>query len=132
MDPQTLQVVQQLRAEMKILASDVKELQAVANIGHVLVPPALNLTPSQQALLQSLMVRKVSSTDALYVALYGEDDRRDVKNVNAQLTYLRRKLVPIGVDIRRMVGRGWYLVQEDKDKIQALLDADETLSKRAA
>lgn len=84
------------------------------------IHPRYNLTTSEMALLGAIYGTKgVCSKDHAYTVLYGmHDDPPEQKIMDVFVCKLRRKLRPHGVEIKTIWGRGWYLEEEDRAKVE--------------
>lgn len=84
--------------------------------------PRYNLTTSEAALLGAIAKgNPVCTKDHAYTVLYGmHNDPPEAKILDVFVCKLRRKVRQYGIDIKTVWGRGWYLEDEDRAKVEAM------------
>lgn len=71
-----------------------------------------------------LLTRDFGDRDALFSTLYGakhEDEQPDIKCLDIHVSQARRGLRSLGVEIKTLYGRGWYMDEANKTKLRALI-----------
>jgi hypothetical protein len=84
--------------------------------------PRYNLTTSEAALLGAIAAgRPICTREHAYTLIYGmHDDPPDSKILDVFLSKLRKKLESHDITISTMWGRGWYMEDADRAKVDAM------------
>jgi len=75
-------------------------------------------------LLGALLKHDLVTKDVAFTAMYFDvhvDDRPDISTVGVYLSNLRRFLIANGVEIQLQRGEGWYLKNDDKEKLHSII-----------
>ncbi|WP_018701422.1 winged helix-turn-helix domain-containing protein [Amorphus coralli] len=105
---QRLEVV---NAENDLLRERIAELEQIL-FGEAWLPPVeWGLTPAEAKVAGVLVTRELASKPAIVAALYAHrpDDQPDDKVIDVFVYKMRRKLLPFGIEIRTLWGRGYHL-----------------------
>ena len=118
-DPRRLQDrIEELEEEVRQL----RELLAPA----LKFPPEMRLSPMQERILSAIYARApaVVAHERVAVAVYPDPDMApETNSVAVQVSHLRRKLKPYGVEIKNRWGEGLYLDRASAAIIAGLLAA---------
>lgn len=105
----------------------IEELERVVGLDYA-CPLALRLSRNQARMLGLLMHKKVASKDALYTALYTDvicdKELPESKVIDVQISHMRRKLRPFGIEIETIWGTGYALAPEAKEKINRMVEQE--------
>lgn len=113
-----------LKAENEALQDRVTYLMdALGSTLAMRFPSAWALTGSERVVLAVLVKRDVASRDAIMAALYSDQfgDEPDVAICNVFVCKLRKKLRPLGIEIKSVWGLGWRIEPEAKARIRELM-----------
>ena len=89
------------------------------------VPAVFGLTPKEYAIVGMLVARNEVSKDQLMTVLYGDPDNEPASQVlSVFVSKARGKLLPFGVEISTIWGRGWSMSKEAKAKVAEYLAAE--------
>ena len=78
----------------------------------------LKLPPQEWTIFCLLMSRGIVSTEAICIALWGDDEPETIKNIiGVKLAHIRKTLRNLGVEINSHWGRGHSLSPEAKTKL---------------
>lgn len=81
-----------------------------------------------EPLLGLLLARPFVSQQAAYDACYGgrpECDQPDIKQIQVAICYLRKGLASKGIEVSLDRGQGYYMTDENKSKLRALIAESE-------
>lgn len=113
-----------LAAALERAEARIAELEAERGRGF-LPPLEWGLTGAQARLFGCMMSREVMTRDAAMVAMYrdrcGADDEPEIKIVDVQVCKMRKALKPFGIEIRTRWGVGYFLTEEAKAHVRAML-----------
>lgn len=104
-----------LREENEELRETVRQLRENAS-APVSLPSGLpHVTVAEETVLRALLRRRghVVTREAIYLALYGGEERVDIKIVDVRVCKLRRKLARTDIEICTSWGRGYYVPGAD-------------------
>lgn len=109
--------------EIETLRERVRQLEDALVPDAVTVPIEWRLTSSEARLFAFLTTREVATKAAIMQALYSDrpDEDPEIKIVDVFICKLRKKVVPFGVDIETVWGRGYTL--RDRPFYQARIAA---------
>lgn len=121
------QTIQQLRERVEELEEEVRQLRA--DIAPTDGTFAQILTRQQTALLKSILSRKVASYQYIdqVLAGHGYSGRRDGEELEqlrskVSIHKLRKRLKPYGIKIKTWTRVGYYMDDENKAKLKALME----------
>lgn len=116
--------VGQLTDELDELRETVRQLRAVQFNSEWIPPPAIKLTPYEARIVGCLMGRETfCSFDLLMMALYSDRSSGEMpldKIVPTFVCKARAKLVPWGIEIRNVWGRGYVMPPDSRERLRAL------------
>ncbi len=117
-----------MSSELETLRNRLARLEELLGLG-VTFPPSLGLTGREQDVLGVLLSREIATRDMLMYVLFGDDPNGDgsPNNASVHVSRLRRKL-PVDVAIQTSWGRGYYLNQESKRRLRALIGQQRELA----
>ena len=89
-------------------------------------PIEFGLTGCEARVFGALLAREIATKSAIFAAVYAnrsECDQAEPKIVDVFVCKMRRKLKPFGVDIKTAWGTGYYLDNETKKRVRAMMPA---------
>ena len=113
-------------SELQKLRDRVAELEEALGAKLQLTPcRSVHLSPTEEKICGLLLQRPVLTLNIFFVCIYGarpECDQPGEKMLDVWICKLRKKLGPLGVAIQTKWGAGYYLDQESRTKLAALLE----------
>lgn len=93
---------------------------------RIIISTSLGLTVQERRLLAFLFISSRPSKAQIMDHLYRSvgDREPEVKIVDVMICKMRRKLKPLCVDIQTHWGRGYYLENADRERIDNLVSRD--------
>ncbi|MBB6306245.1 helix-turn-helix domain-containing protein [Xanthobacter tagetidis] len=109
-----------LREENELLRLRVDELEGI--LLRPSLPACVRLTRKEEQVLSLLLARPLVSRADLMTALYSlsVDDPPSERIIDIFILRVRRALKPHGIEIQTRWGQGWFLTNEDKERLRAL------------
>jgi|SRR6185437_8854524 len=112
--------------ELQALRDRVAELEELIGVK----PPnrplrALHLRPAEEIVCQLLVQQSILTHDFYFRSAHGgrpECDQPETRILEQYICFLRKKLKPLGIVIGTRWGAGFYLTDENKAKLAALLE----------
>lgn len=89
------------------------------------VPPVLGLNRAERKMLGVLFARRIATKGQCMTGIMvgrGGDEEPDMRVLDVYIHRMRVKLKPFGIVIVTEWGTGWYIDEENKQKIAALLN----------
>lgn len=85
---------------------------------------ALRITKRENEVLQVLLSNRTVTHDFLIESVFREEDevQYERSTLNVFVYKLRKKLRPIGVEIKSIWGSGYYITQEDKQVLDSYVE----------
>ncbi|MBG6147560.1 MAG: helix-turn-helix domain-containing protein [Roseibium album] len=109
-----------LREQLERKEARIAELERLIADQQVIFPPEWDLTRIQTRILRFLLKRTFANREQIHAFLYAdrEDGGPELENVRVHICLLRKKLKPRGVNISWLVGMGYRLDDDTKEKIR--------------
>lgn len=117
--------LQQLRDRVAEL-EDLLGMMSAPALRQVLRPAKNQWLKKCEPMMGILLARHAVSKEQAFTALYGglpEADQPEPKMIDIVVHRLRQALTPHGIEIAVVWGVGWYMTEENKAKLRALIEA---------
>lgn len=101
-----------LREENDELRERVRQLTEQLASTSFQFPPEARLTPTQSTITRHLLTRDLITRESTNTLLYSAraSDEPLPNNIDVQISRIREKLVPYGIQIENIYGKGWRIV----------------------
>ncbi len=96
-----------IECEVQTLRDRIEELESLIGITQKL--PELGLSRTEMKILGVIVSRKIASQETIHGAVYGGASERQVKTIDVHVCNIRRKLAPMGYEIKTSWGNGLYM-----------------------
>jgi len=107
-----------LERENAILVEKIKIFEDLFVNKEWQADPVLNLTQTEEKLCQVLVKRKNASKNQIMQFIYQQKDEPDIKMIDVLVCKIRSKLKPFDIKIETEWGKGYYLKEEDCQKLK--------------
>lgn len=121
-------------SELQKLRDRVEQLEAILGIHETITERlrvAFGITPYGAKILGMLMARRFASNEAIYAMLYGarpECDLPSTSPIKVHVHKLRLRLREFGIEIATLVGDGYSIKPECRQKVHEIVAAYEAAS----
>jgi hypothetical protein len=122
---------QQLRDRIE----ELEDLLGLKSDRLALMRSALGLTSTEAKMVSFLSRRQLASLSEIYDALYcerSECDQPNPRSVSSIIHQARRKLDKFGISIQTQFASGYFLSKQDKEKLEAIMAAQDEMTTRYA
>lgn len=113
--------IEALEAENALLRARVVEAERLAFAGDWTAPAEWGLTAAQERIFGLLLSRERATKAQMASASWSlrpDCDVPDPKTIDVQLSLMRRKLKPFGIEIRTLWGRGYALDAGERARLR--------------
>jgi hypothetical protein len=113
--------------EVQLLKDRVEELEMALGQSEELriaLAARFGLYGMQASIVAMLLERPGITYEGTHAVLYGRRPLRSqpaLKTLNGHVHFCRKKLKPFGIEIESLIGLGWRLTPENKQKIREAL-----------
>jgi|HubBroStandDraft_6_1064221.scaffolds.fasta_scaffold1252474_2 two-component system cell cycle response regulator CtrA len=106
--------------ELARLRDRVEELEGLLGT-RTACPRPWRLTGREAQVFGLLMRHSVCPRERIFAAIWGYDSEVDGKIVDVTVCHLRRKLRPLGLEIRTEYGVGYFLTPDGRRRARAMI-----------
>jgi two-component system cell cycle response regulator CtrA len=106
--------------ELARLRDRVEELEGLLGM-RTLCPRPWRLSGREAQVFGLLMRHSVCPRERIFAAIWGYDSEVDGKIVDVTICHLRRKLRPLGIEIRTEHGVGYFLPPDGRRRARAAI-----------
>lgn len=114
----------QLQAENERLRERISALEKVLGAA-TLAPAMLRLSVTERKIFGLITSRDMATKEQLMSVLYAGSMRPDAAILNVYMNRIRKKLTPLGIEIKTDWGNGFYMTAEHRTRITELRQAEQ-------